>query len=96
MKFLDKLDKLCLRDKDTDKLVAVYPHNIEGSPEEMEDKVRFWFYQQSCSAENELDNYYVDTLTENELEKLGERSEMHDYCGSIGISPEDQRRNGCD
>jgi len=69
MKYINKSDKLCLRDKDTNKLVAVYPYSIEGSFHEVEEKVRFWFYQQSCSAENELKNYYVDTLTENEIKK---------------------------
>jgi len=73
MQYINKSDKLCLRDKDTNKLVAVYPYSIEGSFNEVEDNVKFWYYQQSCSAENELENYYVDTMTENELKKLNER-----------------------
>ncbi|HHV99757.1 MAG TPA: hypothetical protein GXX36_09330 [Clostridiaceae bacterium] len=73
MQYINKSDKLCLRDKETNKLVAVYPYSIEGSFNEVEDKVRFWYYQQSCSAENELENYYVDTLTEKELKNLNER-----------------------
>lgn len=60
-----------IRDRDSNKLIAVYPHPIEGNVREIEDKVRFWFYQQNCSAEDELRNYYVDTLTERESKQLG-------------------------
>ena len=70
MHHINKSDKLCLRDKNTDKLIAVYPYSVEGNLQEVEDKVKFWFYQQSCSAENELDNYYVDIMTENELRQM--------------------------
>jgi len=70
MQHINKSDKLCLRDKNTDKLIAVYPYSVEGNLQEVEDKVKFWFYQQSCSAENELDNYYVDIMTENELRQM--------------------------
>ena len=71
MQYINKSDKLCLRDKNTNKLIAVYPYSVEGSFHDVEDKVRFWFYQQSCSAENELESYYVDTMTENELKNKG-------------------------
>lgn len=70
MQYINKSDKLCLRDKNTDKLIAVYPYSAEGNFQEVEEKVKFWFYQQSCSAENELDNYYVDIMTENELRQM--------------------------
>lgn len=70
MQHINKSDKLCLRDKNTDKLIAVYPYSVEGNLQEVEEKVKFWFYQQSCSAENELDNYYVDIMTENELRQM--------------------------
>jgi hypothetical protein len=56
-----------LRDKDTRKLIAVYPHAVKGTDSEIEDKVKFWFYQQSCGAEDELRNYFVDALTEQEF-----------------------------
>lgn len=58
-----------LRDRSTDRLVAVYPHPAEGDDKEIEDKVSFWFYQQSCSAEETLRNCYVDTLTEKEVKE---------------------------
>lgn len=56
-----------LRDRDTDKLVAVYPKAVQGSIEEIKDEVFFWYYQQGCSAEEELRNLYIDTLTESEF-----------------------------
>lgn len=58
-----------LRDRGTDRLVAVYPHVAEGNDKEIEDKVSFWFYQQSCSAEETLRHCYVDVLTEKELKE---------------------------
>lgn len=59
-----------LRDQDTNKLVAVYPYAVEGSESDIEDKVKFWFYQQSCSAEDDLRSLYVDNLTDRELGDL--------------------------
>lgn len=59
--------KVGLREKDTNKLIAVYPEPLEGDDNVIEDKVKFWYYQQSCSAEHELGNYFVDNLTEQEL-----------------------------
>ncbi|MCR4435654.1 MAG: hypothetical protein QHH06_09895 [Clostridiales bacterium] len=56
-----------LREKSTGKLVAAYPYPVSGKDTEIEQKVRFWYYQQSCSAEEELRDCYVDLLTEKEL-----------------------------
>ncbi len=56
-----------LRDKGNDRLIAVYPHPLQGNDREIEDRVSFWFYQQSCDAEETLRNCYVDTLTDREL-----------------------------
>ncbi|MCX8128575.1 MAG: hypothetical protein N3I35_00555 [Clostridia bacterium] len=58
-----------LREKGTDKLVAVYPHKLEGSDNEIENRVKFWFYQQSCSAENKLQECYVDVVSEDEIKE---------------------------
>ncbi|MFW6678781.1 hypothetical protein ACOAOT_14095 [Lacrimispora sp. AGF001] len=55
-----------LRNKETDKLIAVYPFKAEGSDEEITKKVTDWYYMQDCSAEEELKNAYVDVLTEAE------------------------------
>lgn len=60
-----------LRDKETDKLIAIYPEKLEGSDKEIEDKVKFWYYQQSCdSGEKMLKHYYVDSLTEGEIKNI--------------------------
>jgi hypothetical protein len=64
-------EKVGLRDMETNRLIAVYPYKIEGSDEEIEDKVKFWFYQQSCSAEDKLRNSYVDALTPDEIKSTG-------------------------
>lgn len=56
-----------LRDKITNKLIAVYPHSIEGSQQEIRNKVFDWYYAQGCSNENDLPRLYADVLTEDEL-----------------------------
>ena len=59
-----------LREKATGKPVALFPKKAEGTDAEIEEKVIFWFYQQSCSAEEELKNLVVDVLTAQEAESL--------------------------
>jgi len=63
------VEKLALRNKKTEKLVAVYPKKVEGTDEEIIKTVKDWYYKQFCSAEDELLNLYVDLLTENELKE---------------------------
>jgi hypothetical protein len=63
-------EKVGLRDKKTKKLIAVYPNKIEGTDNEIEDKVKFWYYQQSCSAEEKLRDSFVDSLTIEELKSI--------------------------
>ena len=67
---LNGVEKVGLRDKETNKLIAVYPHKVEGTDNEIEDRVKFWYYQQSCEAENRIENSFVDVLTPNELKNL--------------------------
>jgi len=67
MKRFEGAIRVGLRDKETDKLVAVYPESLQGEDAEIEEKVKSWYYKQSCSAEDELRNYYVDRLTDEEL-----------------------------
>lgn len=59
-----------LRNKETEKLIAVYPFKAEGSDEEITKKVADWYYMQHCSAEDELRNAYVDILTEAEAKSV--------------------------
>lgn len=54
--------KVVLKDKVTEKTIAVYPFNIEGSQEEIEKKVFDWYYAQGCSNEDELPRLFVDIL----------------------------------
>lgn len=64
-------EKVGLRDKETNRLIAVYPYKIEGSDKEIEDKVKFWFYQSSCSAEDQLRNSFVDVVAPDETKSSG-------------------------
>lgn len=64
-------EKIGLRNKDTKKLIAIYPYNPEGTDDEIKMAVKDWYYTQHCSAEEELRNAYVDLLTENEIKSNG-------------------------
>ena len=63
----ERFEKVGLRSKETKELIAVYPKKPEGTDAEIEEKVRYWYYQTSCSAEEALNGMYVDALTEHEL-----------------------------
>jgi len=67
MRIFDGTANVGLREKDTNKIVAVYPHKVNGHDKDIEKTVYDWFYKQSCSAEEEMKNYYVDILNEIEL-----------------------------
>jgi len=69
MKDLKDFTYVGLRNRCTGKIDAVYPHQITGPADEVEDKVKYWYYQQGCSAESELGNLYVDVLYEHEVEE---------------------------
>lgn len=60
-----------LRDKDTNKLVAIYPECVSGQDTDIEDKVKFWYYQKSCGAEEMLRNCYVDVVSDEEMKSFG-------------------------
>ena len=67
MSKFENAKKIGLRNKTTKKLIAVYPYKAEGSDAETEKVVRDWYYEQSCEAEDQLLDAYVDILTENEI-----------------------------
>ncbi len=71
MSRLNDAEKVGLRDKETKKIVAVYPYEAEGSDSEIEEKVKFWFYQQSCSAEDQLRDLFVDVVNNQENNSVG-------------------------
>lgn len=62
-----RAEKLGIRDKDTQKVLAVYPYKAEGTDAEINTIIRDWYYQQYCSAEDQLLTAYVDILTEQEI-----------------------------
>jgi hypothetical protein len=70
---LEASGRVCLRDKESRALIRAYPYKVQGTDEEIEDKVKFWFYQSSCDAESKLENYFVDTLSVTELKNSEEK-----------------------
>lgn len=58
---------LGLRDKKTNEIIAVYPHELEGLSQETEKVVKDWYYKQECGSETTLRHCYVDVIRENEL-----------------------------
>lgn len=68
---LNDAEKIGLRDRQSKKVVAVYPYKAEGSDKEIEEKVKFWFYQQSCSAEDQLKELFVDVIKNEENNNMG-------------------------
>jgi len=67
MSKFESAKKIGLRNKTTGKLISVYPYKVEGSDNEIQKVVRDWYYEQSCQAEDQLLDAYVDILTENEI-----------------------------
>lgn len=61
---------VCLKDKLTNKLIAVYPNPVEGTQQEIEKKVFDWYYAQGCSNENDLPRLFVSVLSEEELKNF--------------------------
>ncbi|MFZ5989143.1 MAG: hypothetical protein ACOYWZ_18750 [Bacillota bacterium] len=59
-----------LRQKDTHRLVTVFPEKVSGNHNEVKEKVFDWYYKQSCSAEHELENLFVDIVSEKELKSF--------------------------
>lgn len=68
MKNFQSAEKVGLRDKNTKELIAVYPNKPVGTDEDIEKQVKDWYYQQSCEAEDQILNAYVDFLSEHEME----------------------------
>ncbi len=66
----ERFEKVGLRDRETKALIAVYPKKPEGTDEEVEAEVKYWYYQRSCNAEEELQGLFVDHLTEHELKSI--------------------------
>lgn len=62
-------EKVGLRDKETNKIVEVYPEKATGSDEEITKTVKDWYYSRSCGAEDRLLSLYVDVLTESEIKE---------------------------
>jgi len=61
--------KIGLREKETNKLIIAYPYTIEGADEQVVKKVKDWYYQTSCEAEDQLLTAFVDFLSDDEIKQ---------------------------
>jgi len=61
---LESAERIGLKDKASNKILAVYPYKATGTDAEIIKIVRDWYYQQNCAAEDQLLTAYVDVLTE--------------------------------
>jgi len=67
---LKDVEKVGIRNIETEELIAVYPHKPEGTDAEIEKAVRDWFYEQDCGSEEKMRDKVVEPLTEAELKSL--------------------------
>jgi hypothetical protein len=63
-----------LRANDTRELISVYPYKVEGTDDEIEQRVIDWYCQKKgCGEGNSIENYLVDTLNPGELKDAQEK-----------------------
>ena len=62
--------RLGIKDKETDKLIAIYPQPVQNSNNDIKHKVLDWYYKQDCSTSENIENCYVDTITEKEFKSI--------------------------
>ncbi len=70
MRKLEGVPRIGLKDKDTKKVIAVYPQKAEGTDAQIEKSVKDWYYTTSCSAEDVLTNAFVDKISKDELKEF--------------------------
>lgn len=61
--------RIGLREQGTNELLIACPFTVNGTDEQIDKRVKNWFYQVSCSAESHLPTAFVDFLDEDELER---------------------------
>lgn len=71
MRKLENAEKIGIRNKSTNRILAVYPDKLEGSDDVITKKVTDWYYMKNCSAEEELRDAFVDALTSEEIKEHG-------------------------
>jgi hypothetical protein len=64
---LESVGRVGIRNKETNEIIGIYPYKVEGSDEEIENKVKSWFYPNTGEAEKHFGNCFVDTLSYKEL-----------------------------
>ncbi len=70
MRRLEGVPRIGLKDKDTKKVIAVYPKKAEGTDDQIEKSVKDWYYTTSCSAEDILANSFVDKISKDDLKEF--------------------------
>lgn len=64
---LENMGRVGIRNKETNEIVGIYPYKVEGIDQEIEDKVKSWFYPNASEAEKHFANCFVDILSYKEL-----------------------------
>ncbi len=64
---LESVGRVGIRNKETNEIVSVYPYKVEGSDQEIEDKVKSWFYPNASENEKHFTDCFVDSLSYKEL-----------------------------
>jgi len=59
-----------LRNKETGRLIAVFPDKVTGNMEQVKKGVFDWYYKTNCSAEEVMRDCTVDDLNDHELKGL--------------------------
>lgn len=59
-----------IRENGTNKLISVYPYKIDNFNTRVKDEVMAWYYQKNCEAEENMENCFVDVLSEKELKSI--------------------------
>lgn len=58
---------LGIRDKDTEELLVVYPQKLDADKTDAEKVILDWYYKQDCGTSENIENVFVDLVTEKEL-----------------------------
>lgn len=64
---LESHGRVGIRNKKTNKIIAVYPYRVTGTDHEVEEKVKSWFFPNADETEKNFANSYVDLLSYKEL-----------------------------
>lgn len=65
----NNLNRYGLIDKESNKILAVYPEQLTGNYEQITKTVMDWYYMQNCSAEEQFRTAYVDAVSDEDIKR---------------------------